>query len=218
MSDPKNIKDQVRKLLDSDQRYQAIRLIQNTYGVSEADAQKLLGTLEKDEPNRVTLSGQASNPGCGGCLSGTMKAGSILSGLLALLFLGLTAFFYYFYEDFKKDAVPVRGIVADAVYAEPASPTDTLKTVYLIFRYQFNDSLYTYQTATSYPEYEYPVQDSVDLLVNGNNPEYASLPADEVMEDFYLIFGIAAGVMLFIAIVLWFLGRSVRAAPAQRVS
>lgn len=210
MSDPKNIKAQVKQLLESDQRYQAIRLIQNTYGISEADAEKLLSTLENEEPNQRTNSTPASNAGCNGCFSGVLKVGSILIGLLGLLFLAATAFFYYFYEDFKQDAISVRGIVADTVYVMPTSPTDTTRSVYLVFNYQVEDSSYTYQTVTTYPEYEYSVQDSVDLLVNRINPDYATLEADQVMEDFYLIFGIAGGVCLFVAGVLFFLGRSTR--------
>lgn len=210
MSDPKNIKAQIKQLLESDQRYQAIRLIQNTYGISEADAEKLLSTLENEEPQQRTSSTPASNAGCNGCFSGVLKVGSILIGLLGLLFLAATAFFYYFYEDFKKDAISVRGIVADTVYVTPTSPTDTTRSVYLVFNYPVEDSVYTYQTSTTYPEFEYLVQDSVYLLVNTSNPEYATLESDTVMEDFYLIFGIAGGVCLFIAGVLFFLSRSPR--------
>jgi len=210
MSDPKNIKAQIKQLLESDQRYQAIRLIQNTYGISEADAEKLLSTLENEEPQQHTSSTPASNAGCNGCFSGVLKVGSILIGLLGLLFLAATAFFYYFYEDFKKDAISVRGIVADTVYVTPTSPTDTTRSVYLVFNYLVEDSVYTYQTSTTYPEFEYLVQDSVYLLVNASNPEYATLESDTVMEDFYLIFGIAGGVCLFIAGVLFFLSRSPR--------
>lgn len=206
MNDPRNIKDQVKKLLDSDQRYQAVRLIQTTYGVSEADAEKLLTTLDQDEPQKPV--NRSTAKGCGGCFSGFLKVGSILIGLLGLLFLAATAFFYYFYEDFKKDAVPVRGIVADTVYAAPVTPTDTTREVYLVFEYEVADSVYSYQTVTTYPEFEYQVHDSVDLLMNGNDPTYATLAADDVMEDFYLIFGIAGAVCLFIAGVLWFLGRA----------
>jgi hypothetical protein len=72
------------------------------------------------------------------------------------------------------------------------------------------DSVYTYQTSTTYPEFEYLVQDSVYLLVTTSNPEYATLESDDVMEDFYLIFGIAGGVCLFVAGVLFFLGSSSR--------
>jgi len=215
MSDPRNIKDQVKKLLDSDQRYQAIRLIQTNYGVSEADAEKLLSTLENEEPQQSTNSSPSSNAGCNGCFSGVLKVGGILIGLLGLLFLAATAFFYYFYEDFKKDAISVRGIVADTVYAPPTSPTDTTRSVYLIFNYPIEDSVYTYQTSTSYPEYEYLVQDSVYLLVNSSNPENATLESDTVMEDFYLIFGIAGAVCLFIAGVLWFLGKTKNPVPEQ---
>jgi hypothetical protein len=210
MSDPKNIKAQIKQLLESDQRYQAIRLIQNTYGISEADAEKLLSTLENEEPQQRTSSTPASNAGCNGCFSGVLKVGSILIGLLGLLFLAATAFFYYFYEDFKKDAISVRGIVADTVYVTPTSPTDTTRSVYLVFNYPVEDSVYTYQTSTTYPEFEYLVQDSVYLLVNASNPEYATLESDTVMEDFYLIFGIAGGVCLFIAGVLFFLSRPPR--------
>jgi hypothetical protein len=210
MSDPKNIKAQIKQLLESDQRYQAIRLIQNTYGISEADAEKLLSTLENEEPQQSTSSTPASNAGCNGCFSGVLKVGSILIGLLGLLFLAATAFFYYFYEDFKKDAISVRGIVADTVYVTPTSPTDTTRSVYLVFNYPVEDSVYTYQTSTTYPEFEYLVQDSVYLLVTTSNPEYATLESDTVMEDFYLIFGIAGGVCLFIAGVLFFLSRPPR--------
>lgn len=212
MSDPKNIKAQIKKLLASDQRYQAIRLIQNTYGISETDAEKLLSTLENEEPPPRPGSGAApaSNTGCNGCFAGVLKVGSILIGLLGLLFLAATAFFYYFYEDFKKDAISVRGIVADTVYVTPTSPTDTTRNVYLVLNYQVQDSIYTYQTITAYPEYEYLVQDSVYLLVNESNPDYATLESDNVMEDFYLIFGIAGGVCLFVAGVLFFLGSSSR--------
>ncbi len=212
MSDPKNIKAQIKKLLASDQRYQAIRLIQNTYGISETDAEKLLSTLENEEPPPRPGSGAApaSNTGCNGCFAGVLKVGSILIGLLGLLFLAATAFFYYFYEDFKKDAISVRGIVADTVYVTPTSPTDTTHNVYLVLNYQVQDSIYTYQTITAYPEYEYLVQDSVYLLVNESNPDYATLESDNVMEDFYLIFGIAGGVCLFVAGVLFFLGSSSR--------
>lgn len=212
MSDPKNIKAQIKQLLESDQRYQAIRLIQNTYGISETDAEKLLSTLENEEPPPRPDSGAApaSNTGCNGCFSGVLKVGSILIGLLGLLFLAATAFFYYFYEDFKKDAISVRGIVADTVYVTPTSPTDTTRNVYLVLNYQVQDSIYTYQTITAYPEYEYLVQDSVYLLVNESNPDYATLESDNVMEDFYLIFGIAGGVCLFVAGVLFFLGSSSR--------
>lgn len=210
MSDPKNIKAQVKQLLESDQRYQAIRLIQNTYSISESDAEKLLSTLENEEPQQNTSSTPASNAGCNGCFSGVLKVGSILIGLLGLLFLAATAFFYYFYEDFKKDAISVRGIVADTVYVTPTSPTDTTRSVYLVFNYPVEDSVYTYQTSTTYPEFEYLIQDSVYLLVNASNPEYATLESDTVMEDFYLIFGIAGGVCLFVAGVLFFLSRSPR--------
>lgn len=212
MSDPKNIKAQIKKLLASDQRYQAIRLIQNTYGISETDAEKLLSTLENEEPPPRPGSGAApaSNTGCNGCFAGVLKVGSILIGLLGLLFLAATAFFYYFYEDFKKDAISVRGIVADTVYVMPTSSTDTTRSVYLVLNYQVQDSIYTYQTVTTYPEFEYLVQDSVYLLVNASNPDYATLESDNVMEDFYLIFGIAGGVCLFVAGVLFFLGRSTR--------
>lgn len=210
MSDPKNIKAQVRQLLETDQRYQAIRLIQNTYGVSEADAEKLLDTLEKDEPQPGSGSTPAANAGCNGCFSGVLKVGSILICLLGLLFLAATAFFYYFYEDFKKDAIAVRGIVADTVYATPTSPNDTIRSVYLVLNYKVEDSVYTSQTSTSYPESEYVVQDSINLLVNASNPDYATLDSDDVMEDFYLIFGIAGGVCLFVAGVLFFLSRSPR--------
>jgi hypothetical protein len=117
---------------------------------------------------------------------------------------------YYFYEDFKKDAISVRGIVADTVYVTPTSPTDTTRSVYLVFNYPVEDSVYTYQTSTTYPEFEYLVQDSVYLLVTTSNPEYATLESDTVMEDFYLIFGIAGGVCLFIAGVLFFLSRPPR--------
>ncbi|HCZ35210.1 MAG TPA: hypothetical protein DHV26_04715, partial [Cytophagales bacterium] len=203
-------KAQVKQLLESDQRYQAIRLIQNTYGISESDAEKLLSTLENEEPQQYTSSTPASNAGCNGCFSGVLKVGSILIGLLGLLFLAATGFFYYFYEDFKKDAISVRGIVADTVYATPTSPTDTTRNVYLVFNYPVEDSVYTYQTSTTYPEFEYLVQDSVYLLVNASNPEYATLESDTVMEDFYLIFGIAGGVCLFVAGVLFFLSRSPR--------
>lgn len=210
MSDPKNIKAQIKQLLESDQRYQAIRLIQNTYGISEADAEKLLSTLEDEEPQQSTSATPSSNAGCNGCFSGVLKVGSILIGLLGLLFLAATAFFYYFYEDFKKDAISVRGIVADTVYVTPTSPTDTTRSVYLVFNYQVEDSVYSYQTSTTHPDTEYLVQDSINLLVNTNNPEYATLESDGVMEDFYLIFGIAGGVCLFVAGVLFFLGSSSR--------
>lgn len=213
MADPKNIKDQVRKLLESDQRYQAIRLIQNTYGVSEADAEKLLSTLDSDdeEPKQETQQPQSTqSSGCSGCFSGLLKVGSVLIGLLGLLFLAVTAFFYYFYEDFKNDAIPVKGIVADTVYAAPVTSTDTIRQVFLVFEYQVADSAYRYQTITTYPAHEYLVQDSVDLFINGSDPTYASLASDDVMEDFYLIFGIAAGVCLFLAIVLWLLSRASR--------
>ena len=206
MSDPRNIKDQVKKLLNSDQRYQAIRLIQTTYGVSEADAEKLLTTLDQDAPQQPV--NQSAAQGCGGCFSGFLKVGSILIGLLGLLFLAATAFFYYFYEDFKKDAVPVKGIIADTIHVAPVTPTDTTRQVFLVFEYAVGDSVYSYQTVTTYPEFEYLVQDSVDLLINGTDPTYATLAADGVMEDFYLIFGIAGAVCLFIAGVLWFLGRA----------
>lgn len=206
MSDPQPIKNQVKKLLENDQRYQAVRLIQNTYGVTESEAEKLLATLANDESTKPTQS-QTAAKGCGGCFSSLFKVGSILVGLLGLLFLAATVFFYYFYEDFKKDAIPVRGIVAETVKAAPVTPTDTTQQVFLVFRYEVADSVYTYQTITTYPASEYLVQDSVDLLINSNDPTYASLTADEVMEDFYLIFGIAAGVCFFVAFVLWFVGR-----------
>jgi hypothetical protein len=207
MNDPRNIKDQIKKLLESDQRYQAIRLIQNTYGITEADAEKLLSTLDENESQQQPAT-QSTAQGCGGCFSGVLKIGSILVGLLGLLFLAATAFFYYFYEDFKKDAIPVKGIVADTVYVAPISPSDTTHNVYLVLEYEVEDSVYTYQTATTYSKFEYHVLDSVDLLVNGNDPSYASLAADNIMNDFYLIFGIAGMVMLFVAGVLWFLSRS----------
>jgi hypothetical protein len=206
MSDPRNIKDQVKKLLAADQRYQAIRLIQTTYGISEADAEKLLTTLDQEEPQQPV--NQPTAQSCGGCFSGFLKVGSILIGLLGLLFLAATAFFYYFYEDFKKDAIPVRGIVADTVYAAPVAPTDTVRQVYLVFEYAVADSVYTCQSATSYSEFEYQVQDSVNLLINSSDPTYATLVADDIMEDFYLIFGIAGAVCLFIAGVLWFSSRA----------
>jgi hypothetical protein len=207
MNDPRNIKDQIKKLLESDQRYQAIRLIQNTYGVTEADAEKLLSTLDENEPQQQPAA-QSTAQGCGGCFSGVLKIGSVLVGLLGLLFLAATAFFYYFYEDFKKDAFPVKGVIADTVYVAPISPSDTTRNVYLVLEYTVGDSVYTYQTATTYSKFEYHVLDSVDLLVNGNDPSYASLAADNFMNDFYLIFGIAGMVMLFVAGVLWFLSRS----------
>lgn len=213
MADPKRIKDQVKKLLESDQRYQAIRLIQNTYGVSEANAEKLLSTLDSDdeEPKPETQQPQTTqSSGCAGCFSGLLKIGSILIGLLGLLFLAVTVFFYYFYEEFKSDAIPVKGIVADTVYAAPVTSSDTTRQVFLVFEYHVADSAYRYQTITTYPAHEYLVQDSVDLFINGNDPTYASLASDDVMEDFYLIFGIAAGVCLFVAIVLWFLSRASR--------
>ncbi|HNR73389.1 MAG: hypothetical protein UZ12_BCD005001711 [Bacteroidetes bacterium OLB12] len=215
MSDPTHIKDQVKKLLESDQRYQALRLIQNTYSVTESEAEKLLATLADDEPAKPTQS-QATTNGCGGCFSSLFKVGSILVGLLGLLFLAATVFFYYFYEDFKKDAVPVRGIVAETVQAEPVTPTDTIQKVFLVFKYEVADSVYTYQTITTYPATEYLVQDSVNLLINSNDPTYASLEADEVMEDFYLIFGIAAGVCFFVAFVLWFVSRIPTKNPGVR--
>ncbi|MBX2900384.1 MAG: DUF3592 domain-containing protein [Cyclobacteriaceae bacterium] len=212
MNNPKDIKEQVRKLLESDQRYQAIRLIQNTYGVNEAEATRLLETLRKDAAPANATQKQIPIKGCGGCASAALKVGSILSLLLGLLFLGVTAFFYYFYEDFKKDATPVRGIIDEVKIAPPTQATDTTQSVFLVFKYSFQDSVYTCQTISSYPKKDFQAKDSVTLLVNPANPEYASLPADEVMQDFYLIFGIATAVMLVIALVLWFLSRATKSA------
>ncbi len=213
MSDPKHIKDQVKKLLESDQRYQAIRLIQNTYNVSEGEAEKLLSTLDKDdEPTQNTPQPPAQS-GCMGCFSGLFKIGSILFGLTGILLLGILAVVYYYAEDFKKESIPVRGIVADTVHL-PRTSTDTIQNVYLVFNYEAKDSLRSFQTTTSYPETLYQVQDSVDLRVNPNDADYATIDDESFFDDVFLVFGIAAGVMFFFALVLWIIGRATNNKPA----
>lgn len=214
MSDPKHIKDQVKKLLESDQRYQAIRLIQNTYNVSEGEAEKLLSTLDKDdEPAQNTPQPPAQSGGCMGCFSGLFKIGSILFALAGILLLGILAVVYYYAEDFKKESIPVRGIVADTVHL-PRTSTDTIQNVYLVFNYEIKDSLRSYQTTTSYPETLYQVQDSVDLRVNPNDADYATIDDESFFDDVFLVFGIVAGVMFFFALVLWIIGRAANNKPA----
>ncbi|HRF32763.1 MAG TPA: DUF3592 domain-containing protein [Cyclobacteriaceae bacterium] len=214
MSDPKHIKDQVKKLLESDQRYQAIRLIQNAYNVSEREAEKLLSTLDKDdEPAQNTPLPPTRSGGCLGCFSGLFKVGSILFALAGILLLGILAVVYYYAEDFKKESIPVRGIVADTVHVSRTT-TDTIQNVYLILNYEVRDSLRSYQTTTSYPETLYPVQDSVDLRVNPNDADYATIDDESFFDDVFLVFGIAAGVMFFFAIVLWVIGRAANNRPA----
>lgn len=216
MTDPKHIKDQVRKLLESDQRYQAIRLIQNTYHVSESEAEKLLTTLDKeeDEPKHNTQHTPDQSSGCLGCFSGLLKVGSILFALGGMLFLAIIAVIYYYSEDFKKESIPVRGIVADTVHA-PFNSTDTIQNVYLVLNYEVKDSLRSYQTITAYPETRYRMKDSVNLLVNPNDADYATLDEENIFEDFYLVFGIGAGTLFFFGLVLWVISRTTNRKSVQ---
>jgi len=198
MQNPEELKRQVLDLIAADQRYQAIRLIQNTYQVDEQKAQELLAAIERDQ-NQTSL----GNP-VGGCLSGGLRVVSILMAITGILFLAGLGLFYYTFEETKDTWVNSQGFVVSRTPFELDRDMFTLE-----IRYAYLDSTYEFTTATGYDQDQFTPGDSIPIWINPTEPQNAVVQ-DQGNVDIYWFLAIAAGVLFVIAFALWQFSRILR--------
>lgn len=198
MQNPEELKRQVLDLIAADQRYQAIRLIQNTYQVDEQKAHDLLAAIERDQ-NQTPL----GNP-VGGCLSGGLRVVSILMAITGIFFLAGLGLFYYTFEETKDTWVNSQGFVVSRTPFELDRDMFTLE-----IRYAYLDSTYEFTTATGYDQDQFTPGDSIPIWINPTEPQNAVVQ-DQGNVDIYWFLGIAAGVLFVIAFALWQFSRVLR--------
>lgn len=198
MQNPEELKRQVLDLIAADQRYQAIRLIQNTYQVDEQKAHDLLAAIERDQ-NQTSL----GNP-VGGCLSGGLRVFSILMAITGIFFLAGLGFVYYAFQETNDTWVISQGFVVSRTPLELDRDMFTLE-----IRYAYLDSTYEFTTATGYDQDQFAPGDSIPIRINPAEPRLAVVQ-DQVDAEIYSFLAIAAGVLFVIAFALWQFSRVLR--------
>jgi hypothetical protein len=201
MQNPDEFKKQVRDLVANDQRYQAIRLIQNAYQVDEQQAHDLLAAIEREDQHSQSQQVNAA----GGCLSGVLRVVSILMAISGILFLTGLGIVYYYFQETKNTWVSGAGMVVSRTPFELDQDMYTLEV-----RYAYLDSTYTFTTASGFEENRFAPGDSIPIWINPTVPPDAIVQDEAGESEIYYFLGIAGGVLLAVALLLWQLARVFR--------
>jgi hypothetical protein len=155
------------EFIESGDRLRAIGYLQEILHISAFQSQTLIDSLEQELTATDPNFQKRTNKRAG---LGLIGAGIFL--LIGLALLGFTTHLFLKNQDFTKRAVPLMGTVTAYDQYESSDDDGSTTTMYTpIFDYDYNGTRYTHTSEMSSSSQSYAIGESIELLIDPEQPE-----------------------------------------------
>lgn len=168
------IKEELSNLVFAGKKEEAIQLLQQKYGTSRTEAERLLGLAIKESitPGKFFSTVMKNVPermGAGkGCKPIIYKFIAIIFGFIGIPPLLISIFIYFYYDEQIDHSILVMGTVVELrPYTEYGKPTDYTP----IIEYEVAGQAYTMEAPVYSDTPEFSIGERVELFVENDNPE-----------------------------------------------
>ncbi|MCK6617394.1 MAG: DUF3592 domain-containing protein [Cyclobacteriaceae bacterium] len=193
---------EVRRLLNQNKRFEAVRYLQNTLNVSNTDADRLVQAVENEirlETQEVLKPVAETAKGCGNVV---IKVISIGLGFFGVVFILIGIGTYLLFNYIEADAVEVQGRVVD-LRPSPSGGDGFAPVI----EYEWNGQTKTHYSEVYASPPDFEAGQVVPVYVNPSNPDTATIIYEETGWIFISVFGGIGAVFIIIAIVLFRFGK-----------
>jgi len=179
-------KEHAIDLIEMGEKLEAVRYFQEVLNIDAEQALLLAEKLEQEveaSPAMQELSQKHEE---------MKRSGAHVGRLVGLIFMSigmvmLVVVFYllYTHQQFEKNALTVKGTVVEFQSYESRNKNSSSTTMYTpVFEYEFKGKKYTYVSTSSSNIKEYEVGESLDILVDPENP--SEVLVNSFMEKWFL--------------------------------
>lgn len=167
-------KDHALFLIDAGDKLEAVRYLQQTLNVNAEQALALTEKLEEESGNNELLNRFNELKSKLGSKPSTRfpRIVGLAFMSIGLIMLSAVAFLAYRDYQFSLRAIPVTGKVTanESYYSSDSDGGGT--TMYTpTFEYSFNGAIHTHKSNVSSSEMDYSIGESVEILVNPDDPQ-----------------------------------------------
>lgn len=209
MENMDEIKEELSNLVFSGKKEEAIRLIQDKYGATRAEAEKLLQLVIKESvtPRKLfsILKNRSQKINNGkGCKQTLFKFIAIIFGFMGIPPLLIAIGIYFYTDSLINESVTVIGTVVELRpyqgYGEPTTYTP-------IISYEVNGNSYTMEAPVYSDTPEFSEGEQVELFVHSDDPN--SVIIDTFMQRWFMtiLIGAIGGLFTLGMILFLFLSR-----------
>lgn len=212
MKDIDEIKEELSNLVFAGKKEEALKLIQDKYGASRNEAEKLLHLAVKESvsPQKFfsVLKNQSDRLTDGkGCRQTIFKFIAITFGFIGIPPLLIAIFIYFYYNKQIENSTLVMGTVAELKpYTEYGEPTDYTP----IIEYEVAGKPYAIEAPVFSDTPEFSVGEQVELFVEIDNPESVLINTFTQRWFMIILIGSIGGVFTLGMIVFLFLSRGTK--------
>lgn len=213
IENPDEIKEKISGLVFSGKKEEALKLIQDKYGASRTEAEKLLQLALKESVSSLKffsiLKSQSERINNGmGCKQTIFKYVGISMGFIGIppLLIAIAAYFYM--DQQIKDGELTIGIVVELrPYVEYGKPTDYTP----IIDYEFNGKPYSMEAPVYSDSPEFSLGEQVELYVDRDDPDSVLINTFTQKWFMVILIGSFGGFFTIGMIVFLFLSRTSKA-------
>jgi hypothetical protein len=176
-------KEHAIDLIEMGEKLEAVRYFQEVLSIDAEQALLLAEKLEHElEPDMQEFQQKHEEMKRSGAKVGRLVGLIFMS--IGMVMLAVVCYLLYDHQQFEKNAVNVKGTVVE-FQSYISSNDNSSTTMYTpVFEYTYKGKKYTYVSTTSSNVKEYEVGESLDILVDPENP--AEVLVNSFMEKWFL--------------------------------